>query len=194
MHDFQVKFFPQIASKLQHYDKETDYCKYSNHWLQTCTSSMYLTALVSTFLASWITDKHGRKLTMFLGGVISLVGAGLTTGAQNLAMIVLGRALMGIAIGFANQVSSTSVIKSTVTFLGNVTLWRFETEHSKSNCTSSRDFHRKQDEIQDVAKIELEASTIPSRHNFLKSGHAFQRCCCRSWALNFCVLANIWLL
>lgn len=105
MHDFQVKFFPQIADKLQHYEKETDYCKYSNHWLQTFTSSLYLAALASTYLASWVTDKHGRTLTMALGGLVSLAGAGLTAGAHNLAMLVLGRALMGFGIGFANQVS-----------------------------------------------------------------------------------------
>jgi MFS family permease len=107
MHDFQVKFFPQIASKSQHYEKETDYCRYSNHWLQTFTSSLYLAALVSTYLASWVTDKHGRKLTMALGGAVSLAGAALTAGAQNLAMIILGRTLMGFAIGFANQASAT---------------------------------------------------------------------------------------
>jgi len=69
---------------------------------------LYLAALVSTFFASWVTDKYGRKLTMLLAGIVSIVGTAHTAAAKNLAMLILGRALMGWGIGFANQVSRMS--------------------------------------------------------------------------------------
>lgn len=105
MEEFQSKFFPEIARTAQSFAGETDYCKYNNHWLQTATSALYLTALVSTYLASWVTDKYGRKISMLVSGIASLVGAGHCAGAKNLAMLILGRAMMGWGIGFGNQVS-----------------------------------------------------------------------------------------
>jgi MFS family permease len=41
---------------------------------------------------------------MFAGGVTFLVGAALNGAANNLLMLILGRVLLGIGVGFANQV------------------------------------------------------------------------------------------
>jgi len=44
-------------------------------------------------------DSLGRRKTVMLGAIINLVGACLQCGAQNLAMILVGRILAGWAVG-----------------------------------------------------------------------------------------------
>jgi sugar porter (SP) family MFS transporter len=44
-------------------------------------------------------DRFGRRWTVLIGAAINLLGACLQTGAQNLAMILIGRILAGWAVG-----------------------------------------------------------------------------------------------
>jgi MFS family permease len=44
-------------------------------------------------------DRVGRRWTVLIGAAINLLGAALQTGAQNLAMILVGRILAGWAVG-----------------------------------------------------------------------------------------------
>ncbi|KAL6963319.1 Zinc finger protein stp4 [Sarracenia purpurea var. burkii] len=62
-----------------------------------------ISALVSSFFASTTTRIFGRKVSMLVGGVIFLVGAVLNGAAQNVAMLIIGRLLLGVGIGYANQ-------------------------------------------------------------------------------------------
>ncbi|KAM1104023.1 hypothetical protein ACFX2J_012455 [Malus domestica] len=52
MPHFQKKFFPAVYRKTQEPGLESNYCKYENQGLQVFTSSLYLAALISTFIAS----------------------------------------------------------------------------------------------------------------------------------------------
>ena len=54
--------------------------------------------------AATVTRVAGRKWSMFAGGVTFLVGASLNGAAKNVLMLILGRVLLGIGVGFANQV------------------------------------------------------------------------------------------
>jgi len=45
----------------------------------------------------------GRKWSMFGGGLTFLIGAALNGAAKNVAMLIVGRILLGIGVGFANQ-------------------------------------------------------------------------------------------
>jgi predicted MFS family arabinose efflux permease len=47
---------------------------------------------------------------MVAAGACFLVGAGLNAGAQNLAMLIVGRIFLGCGIGFANQVVSAQCV------------------------------------------------------------------------------------
>ncbi|PKI56548.1 hypothetical protein CRG98_023074 [Punica granatum] len=106
MDDFLMKFFPAV------YHRTTDgsardnnqYCKYDNHLLTLFTSSLYLAALVASFFASEITRVFGRKVSMFLGGLSFLIGAILNGIAMNIIVLIIGRILLGVGVGFANQV------------------------------------------------------------------------------------------
>ncbi|CAL9135478.1 unnamed protein product, partial [Musa textilis] len=81
------------------------YCKFDNQNLQLFTSSLYLAALVASFIASKVCTKHGRRLTMQAASVFFLVGVILNAAAVNIAMLIIGRILLGIGVGFANQVA-----------------------------------------------------------------------------------------
>ncbi|WVZ61469.1 hypothetical protein U9M48_011333 [Paspalum notatum var. saurae] len=103
MDPFLQKFFPEVYRKKQASDSSNQYCKYDNQLLQTFTSSLYLAALVASFFAATVTRVFGRKWSMFGGGLTFLVGAALNGAAQNVAMLIIGRILLGIGVGFANQ-------------------------------------------------------------------------------------------
>lgn len=105
MDDFLKKFFPDIYRRKQEHLKETDYCKYDNQLLTLFTSSLYFAALVSTFGASYVTRNKGRRASIICGSISFFVGAILNASAQNIEMLILGRILLGVGIGFGNQVS-----------------------------------------------------------------------------------------
>lgn len=104
MDDFLLKFFPAVYAK-KHHVKENNYCKYDNQFLQLFTSSLYLAALVASFVASRTCSNYGRKLTMQMASGLFLVGVALNAGAINITMLIFGRILLGIGVGFANQAS-----------------------------------------------------------------------------------------
>lgn len=106
MDDFLEEFFPAVFER-KHKAKEDNYCKFDNQNLQLFTSSLYLAALVASFVASKICTKHGRKLTMQAASIFFLVGVILNAAAVNIAMLIIGRILLGVGVGFANQVCST---------------------------------------------------------------------------------------
>ncbi|KAG0451236.1 hypothetical protein HPP92_026310 [Vanilla planifolia] len=105
MAPFLKKFFPAV------YQKETaeasvsnnQYCKFDSQLLTLFTSSLYLAALVAALLASTMTRIFGRRVSMLFGGSTFFVGAILNAAAQDLFMLILGRILLGIGVGFANQ-------------------------------------------------------------------------------------------
>ncbi|GMN46649.1 hypothetical protein TIFTF001_015838 [Ficus carica] len=102
MPDFLKKFFPVVYRKTLE-EQDSNYCKYDNQGLQLFTSSLYLAGLTATFFASYTTRKLGRKLTMLIAGVFFILGTIFNAAAANLAMLIIGRLLLGCGVGFANQ-------------------------------------------------------------------------------------------
>ncbi|XXG48538.1 hypothetical protein AAC387_Pa02g2960 [Persea americana] len=103
MDPFLKKFFPVVHRQAKVSTDTNNYCKYDNQGLQLFTSSLYLAGLTSTFFASYTTRRLGRKLTMLIAGIFFIFGVVLTAGAINLAMLIIGRILLGCGVGFANQ-------------------------------------------------------------------------------------------
>lgn len=104
MPHFLKKFFPVVYRRTQQGD-DSNYCKYDNQGLQLFTSSLYLAGLTATFFASYTTRRLGRRLTMLIAGIFFIAGVAFNVAAQNLAMLIVGRILLGCGVGFANQVS-----------------------------------------------------------------------------------------
>lgn len=104
MPSFLKECFPQIYESIQAPKNESNYCKYDNQMLQLFTSSLYIAALVASMIASPVTRKLGRKLTMLLAGIFFIAGTALSALAGTLSLIILGRIILGCGVGFANQV------------------------------------------------------------------------------------------
>ncbi|CAN6204460.1 unnamed protein product [Urochloa humidicola] len=102
MDPFLKKFFPAVFQK-KNSGGQNNYCKYDNQGLAAFTSSLYLAGLVASLAASPVTRSYGRKASIVCGGVSFLAGAALNVAAVNLAMLILGRIMLGVGIGFGNQ-------------------------------------------------------------------------------------------
>ncbi|KAI3909623.1 hypothetical protein MKW98_014040 [Papaver atlanticum] len=101
---FLQKFFPSVYKKMQDDTGRTNqYCKFDSQLLTSFTSSLYIAALVASFAASVTTRIFGRKVSMLAGGIIFLIGSALNGAATNVTMLILGRILLGIGVGYANQ-------------------------------------------------------------------------------------------
>lgn len=61
-------------------------------------------ATVGAGIAAPINDKWGRKKAMMVGSACGVVGAGLQAGAVNTAMLIVGRLVIGLAIGILTMV------------------------------------------------------------------------------------------
>ncbi|XP_015945749.1 sugar transport protein 10-like isoform X1 [Arachis duranensis] len=106
MDQFLLKFFPNVYIQMKDQSgvhHHSQYCKFDNPLLTLFTSSLYLAALVASFFASSITRIMGRKISMFIGGIFFLVGSLLDAFAVNVAMLIIGRLLLGFGVGFCNQ-------------------------------------------------------------------------------------------
>ena len=106
MDDFLEKFFPAVYLK-KHEATEDNYCKFDNQFLQLFTSSLYLAAIVSSFIASFFCKKFGRKPTIQAASIFFLTGAVLNAVAVELGMLIAGRICLGVGVGFGNQVCSS---------------------------------------------------------------------------------------
>ncbi|KAA8515382.1 hypothetical protein F0562_019007 [Nyssa sinensis] len=103
MDSFLKKFFPSVYRKQKADTSTNQYCTYDSQTLTMFTSSLYLAALLSSLVASIVTRKLGRKLSMLFGGILFCAGAFINGFAQAVWMLIVGRVLLGFGIGFANQ-------------------------------------------------------------------------------------------
>ena len=68
------------------------------------TLSLYIAGLVALMFASPMARNHGQKASIISGGISFIIGATLNAGAVNLPMLIIGRIMLGVGIGLANQV------------------------------------------------------------------------------------------
>jgi MFS family permease len=48
---------------------------------------------------------YGRRNVIIIGGSVFLAGGAINGGSENIPMLILGRILLGLGVGFTNQVS-----------------------------------------------------------------------------------------
>lgn len=104
MPSFLSKFFPSVLrAEEAGVGANSAYCKYDNQMLQLFTSSLFIAGLFGSIPAAFTTRHWGRRASMLIAAVAYCIGVGLVTGAVNLVMLVIGRVLLGVGVGFANQ-------------------------------------------------------------------------------------------
>ncbi|XP_028093629.1 sugar carrier protein C-like isoform X1 [Camellia sinensis] len=70
MESFLKKFFPSVYEKQKADSSTNQYCKFDSFTLTMFTSSLYVAALLSSLVASTVTRKLGRKLSMLFEGTV----------------------------------------------------------------------------------------------------------------------------
>ncbi|KAE8423568.1 general substrate transporter [Aspergillus pseudocaelatus] len=69
------------------------------------TAVLELGAFLGAMNQGWIADKISRKWSIFVAGVIFLVGAALQTGAVSFAMLTVARLVGGVGVGMLSMVA-----------------------------------------------------------------------------------------
>ncbi|KAJ5728456.1 hypothetical protein N7493_004786 [Penicillium malachiteum] len=59
-------------------------------------------AILGALLASYISDSAGRRIAIFAGGLLAVLGAALQGGAMAISMLIAGRFIAGLAIGLTS--------------------------------------------------------------------------------------------
>lgn len=102
MEPFLREFFPFILKRMAD-ASQNQYCIFDSQILTAFTSSLYIAGLSASLIAGRVTTSIGRKGTLVVGGLIFLVGTLFSALAFNVAMLIIGRILLGFGIGFTNQ-------------------------------------------------------------------------------------------
>jgi MFS family permease len=76
------------------------------------TAIAYAGGACSALFAGALTDWRGRRETIFLSAVITIVGAILQSAAVNLGMFILGRFVVGFGLGIAATATPTYVAET----------------------------------------------------------------------------------
>ncbi|KAG8381551.1 hypothetical protein BUALT_Bualt06G0133400 [Buddleja alternifolia] len=103
MEPFLKKFFPEIYRKMKEDSVTSNYCKFDSQLLTSFTSSLFIAGLIASFVASPVTRSFGRRASILIGGAAFLAGSALGGAAHNMYMLIFGRILLGIGVGFTNQ-------------------------------------------------------------------------------------------
>lgn len=101
MESFLQAFFPNILKKTNNAQQDT-YCIFKNQVLTLFVSSLYLAAILSNLVSGHLTRTMGRRNSMLIGGMFFLAGAILNTSAVHISMLIIGRILLGFAVGFTS--------------------------------------------------------------------------------------------
>lgn len=107
MKDFQEKFFYDSVYKHNYLDPASApsaYCKYDNHVQSLVISVLYLAALFAAIGGEWFARRYGRRVVMAASGVFFIAGAVIMAAATGMAMLIIGRILLGIGCGAGTMI------------------------------------------------------------------------------------------
>ncbi|KAH7637422.1 proton myo-inositol cotransporter-like protein [Dermatophagoides farinae] len=80
-----------------------DYFNLSTTMQEVVISVTILTAWIFSFIAGYLTNKFGRKLTIILASFIFTIGGFMMAFAHTEYILLVGRAIIGLAIGLASM-------------------------------------------------------------------------------------------
>ncbi len=77
--------------------------RYDDHVLSLVTSCLFLSAALAALAGGWACNKFGRKAVMMAAGAFFGVGTILVAAAFSIAMLIVGRLVLGLGVGLATQ-------------------------------------------------------------------------------------------
>lgn len=77
------------------------------------TCATFIGAILIGPWSGMLIDKKGRKVGIYTASVINILGAVISGSAQNTAMFIAGRIIIGIGCGFAQTSAATYVSETT---------------------------------------------------------------------------------
>ncbi len=96
---FSVSLFSSPLSTPENQKKQ-----YDNQLLQLFTSSLYIAGIFASLFAGSFCRVAGRRAAIAFSGLAFCLGAALSAGAVHIAMVVVGRVLLGVGVGIGNTV------------------------------------------------------------------------------------------
>ncbi len=69
--------------------------------LSLVTSCLYISAAATALVGGWMSNKYGRKVVMISSGAFFGAGTVLVAAAVDLTMLIIGRVVLGFAVGLA---------------------------------------------------------------------------------------------
>lgn len=84
------------------------------------TASVYIGKIIGLSVAGYLADKLGRRPLIFWASLLSIVGIVIQTAAQDIAMFVAGRAVLGLGACWA---AVASAVYLTETFAARYRAW-----------------------------------------------------------------------
>lgn len=77
----------------------TDYFDLTSATLGLNSAIVWIGAIVGGILLAKVPDYIGRKPAMFYSALVAIIGSGLQAAAQNIAMFLVARFILGLGIG-----------------------------------------------------------------------------------------------
>lgn len=88
-----------LTTSIIGYPEFISYFNFNATTLGALGSAYYAGNFAGSLVNLWLPDKVGRLKAVQIAAVISIVGAGMQTGAHSLGVLLAGRAIGGIACG-----------------------------------------------------------------------------------------------
>ncbi|OEL12916.1 Hexose carrier protein HEX6 [Dichanthelium oligosanthes] len=77
MNAFLRRFFPEVYRRMKGGERVSSYCRFDSQLLTAFTSSLYVAGLITTFFATAVTARCGRRPSMIVAGVAIIAGAAI---------------------------------------------------------------------------------------------------------------------
>lgn len=91
----------------------TSYFHLTTPTIAVNTCATYIGAFLIAPFSGYLVDRWGRKLGIYIAGLLNIFGAILTAAAQNIGMFIAGRMMIGISCGIAQTAAGTDVGETT---------------------------------------------------------------------------------
>ncbi|RDL34555.1 uncharacterized protein BP5553_07683 [Venustampulla echinocandica] len=91
-------FIPLMSEYVQGYDASliNNFHEPKGSLLGILSASYWIGNILGVFFITPLSDRYGRRMAMFFGSIVAIIGTALCTGAINAGMFIAGRLLLGI--------------------------------------------------------------------------------------------------